>query len=452
MGDKDLENIISSIGQEEMAVAQKQAQIDRLKQLIIKQKTEMAEQQKLIQELQGRINNMYDLPADIEELKRMVGEMRAENNHKDQQLQMAYGTIAEKDAELKTTKVQIEPLSRNLDTYIAQVGELKAKLIEQNGLINMKQKEIDELQMANEATNQNLEKMEMEFAQRVQARLKQFMDTEDQYQSRISKMEAEFEERTKKMQEQYSVQVDKAQGSVQDTYEQLASLKSDLAQKDVKITILSRELQEANTSIVQEKSTNEALQKEINSIKDNLREKDIVSADFKSKIEAELKNELFTAKSEFTRKINELESQLLDKNLKIQELTQNSQSADKRVIEIKAHLDELMAKNNEISTKYQEMLEKSENQDKTNADLIAFKKKNEGIAKNMEGLMQLFEEEPLFRTYLLVRDVGAMDPGLLKNALGVPSITVQKYIEKFMKVDLFEKVGEKITLKHKLAN
>ena len=50
MGEKNLENIISNIGQEELAVAQKQAQIDRLKQLILKQKKEMAEQQKIIDE------------------------------------------------------------------------------------------------------------------------------------------------------------------------------------------------------------------------------------------------------------------------------------------------------------------------------------------------------------------------------------------------------------------
>jgi len=60
MGDKDLENIISSIGQEELAVAQKQAQIDRLKQLIVKQRIEMTEQQKIIKDLNDRMHHMYN--------------------------------------------------------------------------------------------------------------------------------------------------------------------------------------------------------------------------------------------------------------------------------------------------------------------------------------------------------------------------------------------------------
>jgi len=75
----------------------------------------------------------------------MVGEMRAEINDKDSQLQMAYGTVAEHEAELRNLRLQMDPLSKNLETYITQVGELKAKMAEHEGLLMLKDKDIHEL-------------------------------------------------------------------------------------------------------------------------------------------------------------------------------------------------------------------------------------------------------------------------------------------------------------------
>ncbi len=195
MGDNNLENIISGIGAEELAVAQKQAQIDRLKQLIIKQKNEMTEQEKIIKELNDRMHNMYDLPADVEELKRMVGEMRAEINDKDSQLQMAYGTVAEHEAELRNLRLQMDPLSKNLETYITQVGELKAKMAEQEGLLMLKDKDIHELKTNLNNKQENFDKMEIEFAKKVQERLKEFMETEDNYQKKLADIQEELREK-----------------------------------------------------------------------------------------------------------------------------------------------------------------------------------------------------------------------------------------------------------------
>jgi len=71
----------------------------------------------------------------------------------------------------------------------------------------------------------------------------------------------------------------------------------------------------------------------------------------------------------------------------------------------------------------------------------------------MAGLVQLFEEEPLFRCYLLVRDIGTMTIDELRKAVGVPSVTIQKYVKKFVAVDLFEEDATgKITLKHKIES
>ncbi len=371
MGDRDLENIISNIGNEEMAVAQKQAQIDRLKQLIIKQKNEMAELQKIIDDLNSRIHNMYDLPADVEELKRMVGEMRAEINDKNSQLQMAYGTVTEHEAELKNLRFQMDPLSRNLETYITQVGELKAKIAEHEGRMMLKEKDIHELKTDLNNKKANFDNMEIEFAKKVQERLKEFMVTEDNYQKKITEMQEE------------------------------------------------------------------------------LTEKSMTSDEARVKIKAELQEGVLKNQTEFLDKIRNLESQVLDKDIESKESKQQLENALNQVQDIKQKLDAHMEKYNQLQKDYSEIKDKFEKSDEFYADLKKFKEDNFDISKNFTRLMTLFEREPMFKAFLLVYDVGEMNVEELKNSLGVPSVTTQKYVNQFIKADLFMMTESgKVTLKY----
>lgn len=371
MGDNNLENIISNIGQEELAVAQKQAQIDRLKQLIIKQKNEMTEQEKIIKELNDRMHHMYDLPADVEELKRMVGEMRAEINDKDSQLQMAYGTVAEHEAELRNLRLQMNPLSKNLETYITQVGELKAKMAEQEGLLMLKDKDIHELKTNLNNKQENFDKMEVEFAKKVQERLKEFMEIEDNYQKKLA------------------------------------------------------------------------------DIQEELREKSMSSDEARVKIKAELQDDTIKNQTEFLDKIRKLESQVLDKDIESKEAKQKVENSLKQLQDVKQKLDSHVEKYNKLQKDYSEIEDKIAKSDEIYAELIKFKKDNFDIAKNFTRLMTLFEHDPMFKAFLLVNDVGEMNVDDLKNSLGVPSVTTKKYVEQFIKADLFEMAESgKVTLKY----
>ena len=359
MGDNNLENIIGAIGAEELAVAQKQAQIDRLKQLIIKQKNEMTEQEKIIKELNDRMHHMYDLPADVEELKRMVGEMRAEINDKDSQLQMSYGTVAEHEAELRNLRLQMDPLAKNLETYITQVGELKAKMAEQEGLLMLKDKDIHELKTNLNNKQENFDKMEVEFAKKVQERLKEFMETEDNYQKKLA------------------------------------------------------------------------------DIQEELREKSLSTDEARVKIKAELQDDTLKNQTEFMDKIRILESQVLDKDIEAKEAKQKVENSTKQLQDIKQKLDSHVEKFNKLQKDYSDIKEELDNRDEFYTEIKKFKEDNFDIANNFTRLMTLFEHDPMFKAFLLVNDVGEMNVDDLKNSLGVPSITTKKYVEQFIKADLF---------------
>jgi Mn-dependent DtxR family transcriptional regulator len=61
--------------------------------------------------------------------------------------------------------------------------------------------------------------------------------------------------------------------------------------------------------------------------------------------------------------------------------------------------------------------------------------------------LKIFEEEPLFKTYIIIKDVGRIRFDDLKSSLGLPQITVKKYVEKLKSVELIEEKSDgKISL------
>jgi len=400
LGDHDLENLISSIGQEEMAVAQKQAQIERLKQLVLKQKNEMQEMQRLIDDLNGRIESMFDLPADVEELKKMIGDMRAEINRKDNQLENAYAIAGQHEAELRNYKLQMDPLNNSLQTYIQQSGELRAKLAEIEGKTQFKDGKIQELQTLLATKQDSIESMELEFADRVQNRLKDFMKTEDDYRTRMDEMEKAYQLRTHQV-----------EASVKDSFDQIGALKIEL-----------------------QKSQHELENSKI-------------------QVEAKLRDEFFAQKAVLIKEKSQIETQLLEKDLLIQEANNKAEVAENKAHDIQAMYKDVSAKYTAVKKQLAQIQDETDTKGSVFGSLKEFKRLNAGIARNMAGLVQLFEEEPLFRCYLLVRDIGTMTVDELKKAVGVPSVTIQKYVKKFIDVDLFmEDATGKITLKHKIVS
>ncbi len=449
MGDRDLENIISSIGQEEMQVAQKQAQIERLKQLILKQKNEMGEQQNLINELQSRINNMFDLPADVDALKRMVGEMRAELNLKDSQVETAYGTIAQQEGQLKSSQMQVDTFNQNLNIYITQVGELKTKLIEQKGVLAAKDREIHELQITNNRNQDSVQNMEEEFAKRVQGRLRQFMNTEDDYKARIEKMEQDFEDRMKDIRSQststkddYSARIAKME---LDYREKLKQSQDEIRELTSKIHQLEMDNSKFASEITEIDDIKQNYEKNLTSLRDEIQE---VKNRNEDRV-IQLKDEHFKEKSQNIEKIDGLESEIMEFKLKIQENEKSTTLAESRVVDIKAKHEDLMHRyedlvkvKDDLEGKYKEFMD-------GNQGLIDFKEENFGKIANFDGLLKLFEQEPLFKTFLLVKDVGEMKIELLKGALGVPTVTTKKYVDQFVKVGLFEILDNgKVKLNH----
>ena len=269
----------------------------------------------------------------------------------------------------------MDPLAKNLETYITQVGELKAKMAEHEGLSMLKDKDIHELKTNLNNKQANFDNMEIEFAKKVQERLKGFMETEDNYQKKIADMQEE------------------------------------------------------------------------------LREKSMTSDEARVKIKAELQDGVLKNQTEFLDKIRILESQLLDKDIEYKEAKQKEENSQKQIEDIKQKLDSHVEKFNKLQKDYSEIKDEMDKRDEFYADLKEFKEANFGVAENLTRLMTLFEQEPMFKTFLLVKDVGEMNVEYLKNSLGLPSVTTKKYVDLFIKADLFMMTESgKVALKYPIKS
>ena len=397
MGDRDLESLISNIGSNQDSVAKKQQELNRMKELMKKQQEQLQKQTAIIEELEGKVGNMYDLPADVEALKTMIGEQRGELSNKDTQLEISYGKVAELDAELKGVKLQIAPLQKNMDYYVTQVGELKATISEQNSMLKLKESTITEITQKIEAVEQKSDMMDGE------------------YQKKI-------------------VEINN-QG--QDSYSQISQLKTDIVDKDSKLITLENDIKNKDLIISQDKQMISDLSNQISALKNEIQERDIGAVDIKTKIEGDLKEQFFVEKSELSNKVANLESALLDKDLAMKDAVNNAENATKQRNDMQAKISEIVAQKDALLLQINSFDEKMQESDAKQGELTSFYNENVNIAKNFDGLTGLFEHEPLFKCFNLVRGVGEINIDDIKNALGVPSITTNKYIQLFVDAGLF---------------
>ncbi len=155
------------------------------------------------------------------------------------------------------------------------------------------------------------------------------------------------------------------------------------------------------------------------------------------KIKAELQDDVLKNQTELLDKIRNLESQVLDKDIESKEAKQKVENSLKQLQDIKQKLDSHVEKYNQLQKDYSDTKEELDNRDEFYAEIKKFKDDNFDVAKNFTRLMTLFEHEPMFKAFLLVHDVGEMNVEDLKNSLGRPSVTTKKYVDQFIKADLF---------------
>ena len=126
---KDLKNVLDNIESSEKESAILLSKMDRLKEMIEKQKRVLTEHEKIIEEQKIKITRMYDIPEDVLELKELVGTQRAMLNQRENEMELAKGEVLAIQKELEYMKKQNIPTQRKLEEGFELVGNLKSDLL-----------------------------------------------------------------------------------------------------------------------------------------------------------------------------------------------------------------------------------------------------------------------------------------------------------------------------------
>jgi chromosome segregation ATPase len=186
----NLKDKIDGIESSEKETAVLQSKINRLQELVEKQKRVMQEQEIIIEEQKSKIAKMHDVPADILELKELIGSQRALLNEKEKDLELAKGEVLALTKELEFMNKQNVPTQKRLDQTYETIGNIKTELAEKKSELLIK-----------EGTIKNLENKVVEiqaFADKLQdEQVKLLSDMDQKWKNEIEKLKLEHIEEKK---------------------------------------------------------------------------------------------------------------------------------------------------------------------------------------------------------------------------------------------------------------
>ena len=236
-------------------------------------------------------------------------------------------------------------------------------------------------------------------------------------------------------------QIFPTQRKVEDAYEVIGNLKAELAEINSTVVLKNEMIKNLENKV-----------REIQAFADKLQDEQVKllsEMDQKWKVEIEkMRKDHFEEKKELTGKIAELDSFLMDTKLTSTEATSEAKDLKTRFQEIRDRYDELVNK----VEKYRDQKRIAEEElRKTQERMDGYRKfQEENIRKitYFNKLTSLMEQEPQFKTFLIMEKVGSMTLDDLRKALGAPIVLVKKIVEKLQESDLLEIDDQgKITVK-----
>ncbi|MFW9826788.1 MAG: hypothetical protein ACFFEY_04105 [Candidatus Thorarchaeota archaeon] len=317
---RDLREKLDNIEADEKETAEMITKIDKLSQLVERQKRIIREQEGIIEQQKVKLSKMTDIPEDILELKELIGVQRQTINEKEIELEYAKGEVAQSQKELELIKKQIVPSQKKLEEAYETIGKLRTELAEKNSELILK--------------NETIKNME--------TKIKELEAFTDKFKEEEVKMIKELEE--------------------------------------------------------------------------------------KHRIETQ----------ELKSQISKLDSYLLDTKLFSTEKDSEAKDMTSRFEKMRSKHEELINKVGVLSDKNRDANDEIERLTKQLKEINTLQKDNIHKIKYFDKLKPIMEKEPLFKTFLIVENVGGISLEDLKKALGIPIVTVKRNIKTLEDIGLLE--------------
>ncbi|OLS15817.1 MAG: hypothetical protein RBG13Loki_0551 [Promethearchaeota archaeon CR_4] len=221
MGDKDLENIIRAVAASENDAIQRQKEVERLIELVEKQKQQIANLEKALQDQAVKLTITSDSPPDVDFLKQRLEEMREEINQKDGLLETKFIEVNRLKNDLNFLRNQLTEASQDVQRTNSEMSIIRVTLAEKETLVQAQTQAIEEKNKALakvEVTEQDVSKLREEL-----------QSTRDNL---IAREEIMLEKDAKILELEIELNSSQAFGNIKDEVEKLHA---ELAAKDLEL-------------------------------------------------------------------------------------------------------------------------------------------------------------------------------------------------------------------------
>jgi len=215
-------------------------------------------------------------------------------------------------------------------------------------------------------------------------------------------------------------QIIPTQKKLEEAYETMGNLRTELAEKNSELILKKEAMKNQETKI-----------KELEAFTDKFKEEQV-------KMMEEMEQKHRIEAQELKSEINKLDSFLMDSKLTSTEKTSEAKDFASRFESMRSKYDELIAKVGELGDKNRDANEEMEKLTKNLNELKTLQKDNINKINYYDKLKPIMEKEPLFKTFLIIEEVGAISLEDLKNALGIPIVSVKKNVQTLEGIGLIE--------------
>ena len=215
-------------------------------------------------------------------------------------------------------------------------------------------------------------------------------------------------------------QIIPTQKKLEESYETIGNLRAEMAEKSSEL-LLNKEAKKGLENKVQE----------LQAFTDKFKEEQV-------KIISEMEAKRLIETQELKSKLNQLDQILLDSKLISTERDSEAKDAVSRFEQMRNKHEELINKVGELSDKNRDANAEMERLNKKIKEIQDFQRENVDKINYFDKLKPLMEKEVLFKTFLIVEEVGSISLEDLRAALGSPIVLVKRHVQDLEKVGLLE--------------
>ncbi len=215
-------------------------------------------------------------------------------------------------------------------------------------------------------------------------------------------------------------QIVPTQSKLEEAYETMGNLRTELAEKNSELILKKEAIKNLETKI-----------RELEAFTDKFKEEQV-------KLIEQMEEKHIKETQELKTEIGKLDAFLMDSKLISTEKSSEAKDITSRFESMRTKYDELVNKVGELGDKNREANEEIERLSKSLNEITTLQKENIDKIHYYDKLRPVMEKEPLFKTFLIVEEVGGITLEDLKNALGTPIVMVKKNVQQLEGIGLIE--------------